>query len=123
MKPPRTILNAISESGRAVIGVGKISDIFAGQGVTESFPTENNAEGMRQIADNWAELTDGLIFANLVDFDMLHGHRRDVPGYAKALAEFDDWLGKFLGRIAPADLVIITADHGSLGNEHGMRII
>jgi len=113
MKPPRTILNAISESGRAVIGVGKISDIFAGQGVTESFPTENNAEGMRQIADNWEELTDGLIFANLVDFDMLHGHRRDVPGYAKALAEFDDWLGKFLGRIAPADLVIITADHGN----------
>ncbi len=113
MEPPRTILNAISESGRAVIGVGKISDIFAGQGVTESFPTDGNAEGMRQIAENWERLTDGLIFANLVDFDMLYGHRRDVTGYAQALAQFDKWLGEFLERIAPPDLVIITADHGN----------
>jgi len=113
MAPPRTILNAISESGRPVIGVGKISDIFAGQGITESFPTDGNAEGMRQIAENWERLADGLIFANLVDFDMLYGHRRDVAGYAAALAEFDEWLGEFLERISPADLVIITADHGN----------
>jgi phosphopentomutase len=113
MEPPRTILNAISESGRAVVGVGKISDIFAGQGVTESFPTDGNSEGMRQIAENWERLDRGLIFANLVDFDMLYGHRRDVAGYAQALAEFDEWLGDFLERITPSDLVIITADHGN----------
>jgi phosphopentomutase len=113
MEPPRTILNALSESGRGVIAVGKISDIFAGQGITDSFPTDGNAEGMRQIAENWEGLKSGLIFANLVDFDMLYGHRRDVAGYAQALARFDEWLGEFLGRIAPADLVIITADHGN----------
>jgi phosphopentomutase len=113
MEPPRTILNAISESGRAVVGVGKISDIFAGQGITESFLTDGNAEGMRQIAENWERLADGLIFANLVDFDMLYGHRRDVAGYAQALTQFDEWLGEFRGRIAPDDLVIVTADHGN----------
>ncbi|HSV63667.1 MAG TPA: phosphopentomutase [Chthoniobacterales bacterium] len=113
MEPPRTILNAISESGRAVIGVGKISDIFAGQGITESFPIDGNAEGMERIAENWERLADGLIFANLVDFDMLYGHRRDVAGYTRTLAQFDEWLGRFLERIAPPDLVIITADHGN----------
>jgi phosphopentomutase len=113
MEPPRTILNAIAESRRAVIGVGKINDIFAGQGVTESFPSDGNADGMRLIAENWEPLENGLLFANLVDFDMLYGHRRDVAGYAAALAQFDDWLGHFMTRIAPADLLIITADHGN----------
>jgi phosphopentomutase len=113
MEPPRTILNAISDNAHAVVGVGKISDIFAGQGVTESFPTEDNADGMEKIGENWERLENGLLFANLVDFDMLYGHRRDVAGYARALVDFDGWLGEFLGRIAPADLVIITADHGN----------
>jgi phosphopentomutase len=113
MEPPRSILNAISENGQVVIGVGKISDIFAGQGITESFPTDGNAEGMRRIAENWERLEDGLIFANLVDFDMLYGHRRDVAGYARMLAEFDEWLGQFLSEVGPADLVVITADHGN----------
>ena len=113
MEPPRTILNAISESGHAVIGVGKISDIFAGQGITDSFPTDSNAEGMQKIRENWERIENGLIFANLVDFDMLYGHRRHVAGYARALAQFDEWLGEFLGRIARPDLVIITADHGN----------
>ena len=113
MKPPRTVLNAICESGHTVAGVGKISDIFAEQGVTESFPTDGNAEGMARIAQVWESLESGLIFANLVDFDMLYGHRRDVAGYAKALAEFDDWLGEFIPKIRPDDLVIITADHGN----------
>ena len=113
MEPPRTILNAIAESGRAVIGVGKIRDIFAGQGITESFPTDGNAEGMQRIRENWERLEDGLIFANLVDFDMLYGHRREVDGYAAALSQFDEWLGEFMSQIAPADLVIITADHGN----------
>jgi phosphopentomutase len=113
MEPPRTILNAISEEGHAVIGVGKISDIFAGQGITESFPTDGNTEGMQQIAKNWERLANGLIFANLVDFDMLYGHRRDLAGYARVLAEFDEWLGQFLSKVLPADLVLITADHGN----------
>jgi phosphopentomutase len=113
MKPPPTILNAISDNGHAVIGVGKISDIFAGQGVTESFPTNSNADGMQKISEQWDPLENGLLFANLVDFDMLYGHRRDVAGYGRALEEFDGWLGEFLGRIAPADLVILTADHGN----------
>jgi phosphopentomutase len=113
IEPPRTVLNAISENGHAVIGIGKISDIFAGQGITESFPTVDNAEGMQRIAEKWEFLEEGLLFANLVDFDMLYGHRRDVAGYARLLAEFDGWLGEFMSKIQPADLVIITADHGN----------
>ena len=113
MEPPRTVLNAMSENGHAVIGVGKIGDIFAGQGVTESFPTDGNAEGMMRMAELWERLENGLIFTNLVDFDMLYGHRRDVAGYAAALVQFDEWLGQFIGRTTPADLVIITADHGN----------
>jgi phosphopentomutase len=113
MEPPRTVLNAISESGHAVIGIGKIGDIFGGKGVTESIPTDGNAEGMARIAERWEQLEDGLIFTNLVDFDMLYGHRRDVPGYAKALVQFDQWLGEFIPKIGPTDLVIITADHGN----------
>ena len=113
MKPPRTVLDAISEAGVPVIGVGKISDIFADCGVTHSFPTASNAEGMQRIAELWRSERDGLIFANLVDFDMLFGHRRDVAGYAQALEEFDSWLGEFLPHIEPDDLVIITADHGN----------
>ena len=113
MKPPRTVLDAVSDAGLPVIGIGKISDIFAGQGVTESVPTVSNAEGMRQIDALWAERRDGLIFANLVDFDMLFGHRRDAAGYARALEEFDRWLGDFLPKITADDLVIITADHGN----------
>jgi phosphopentomutase len=113
MEPPRTILNAISENGLAVIGVGKISDIFAGQGVTESFPTDGNAEGMQRIAEQWERLEAGLIFVNLVDFDMLYGHRRDPAGYGQALEQFDQWLGEFMTKVLPTDLVIITADHGN----------
>ncbi|HEY2138682.1 MAG TPA: phosphopentomutase, partial [Chthoniobacterales bacterium] len=113
MVPPPTILNAISEHGQAVIGIGKISDIFAGQGITESIPTADNGEGMERIAEKWEALEEGLVFANLVDFDMLCGHRRDVAGYARLLAEFDEWLGEFIPKIQPQDLVVITGDHGN----------
>ncbi len=113
LHPPRTVLDALGEHGVTVVGVGKISDIFAGQGIAESFPTTSNRDGMRQIDELWQNRKTGLIFANLVDFDMLFGHRRDVAGYAHALEEFDDWLGTFLKRILPNDLVIITADHGN----------
>jgi phosphopentomutase len=113
MQPPRTVLNALAESGRTVHGIGKISDIFAGSGITASTPTASNAEGMSSIALEWSRLQNGLLFANLVDFDMLFGHRRDVPGYARALLEFDAWLPSFLSSVTPEDLVIITADHGN----------
>lgn len=108
LPPPRTILDDIP-----AIGIGKISDIFAACGITKSFPSASNAEAMAQIAELWERESDSLLFANLVDFDMLYGHRRDVAGYAQALAEFDSWLGAFLPRILPNDLVIITADHGN----------
>ncbi len=113
MKPPRTVLNAICEADLPVLAVGKISDIFAGEGITESHPTSSNQEGMTTIGNLWAKAERGLIFANLVDFDMLYGHRRDAAGYAKTLMEFDEWLGLFIDQISPEDLVIITADHGN----------
>ena len=111
--PPRTVLNALAGAGIPVRGVGKISDIFAGSGIADSTPTKSNAEGMAAIERLWSETERGLIFANLVDFDMLFGHRRDPAGYATALAEFDAWLPSFLKKVTPADLVIITADHGN----------
>jgi phosphopentomutase len=113
MKPPRTVLNAICEANLPILAVGKISDIFAGEGITESHPTSSNQEGMTTIGNLWAKTERGLIFANLVDFDMLYGHRRDAAGYAKTLMEFDEWLGLFIDKISPEDLVIITADHGN----------
>lgn len=113
MLPPRTVLDALGERKIPVVGVGKISDIFAGRAIPRSFPTTSNRAGMKRIDELWRVGSDGLLFANLVDFDMLFGHRRDVAGYASALREFDDWLGGFLPRILPNDLVIITADHGN----------
>ena len=111
--PPPTVLEALVERGIPVIGVGKINDIFAGRGITQSFPTTSNRDGMEKLDRLWEPKRDGLIFANLVDFDSLFGHRRDVAGYANALREFDAWLELFLERILPNDLVIITADHGN----------
>jgi phosphopentomutase len=112
MLPPPTILNALADAGHAVHGIGKIADIFAGSGITASTPTASNPEGMAAIAGLWPGHR-GLLFANLVDFDMLFGHRRDVAGYANALREFDRWLPSFLSALTPEDLVIITADHGN----------
>jgi phosphopentomutase len=111
--PPRTILNALQRSGVSVVSVGKIFDIFAGEGITVSLPTANNREGMAKIDQCWPTTGDWLLFANLVDFDSVFGHRRDVRGYARALQEFDQWLGGFLEKISPNDLIIITADHGN----------
>jgi len=112
MLPPHTVLNALTDSGTTVHGIGKISDIFAGSGITASTPTASNSEGMLAIASLWPAL-DGLLFANLVDFDMHFGHRRNVAGYADALIAFDRWLPSFLSTVQPEDLVIITADHGN----------
>ncbi len=113
MVPPRTILDALQEGNIPVTGVGKISDTFAGKGIGASYPTGSNREGMERIAALWSTKCEGLIFVNLVDFDMLYGHRRDVSGYGNALEEFDRWLGGFLPAVEPRDLVIITADHGN----------
>lgn len=113
MKPPRSVLHAICESGAEVLAVGKINDIFAGEGITHSHPTASNEEGMECICQLWSDADNALLFANLVDFDMLFGHRRDVAGYARALGEFDEWLAGFLAHVTPEDLVIVTADHGN----------
>ncbi len=113
--PGETVLNRLQAAGVTTIGVGKISDIFAGSGISESYPTQSNADGMTLIDRLWQEPREEshFIFANLVDFDSLHGHRRDPDGYAGCLLEFDQWLEKFIGRIPPGDLVILTADHGN----------
>jgi phosphopentomutase len=111
--PPRTVLNAITEAGFPVYGVGKVADLFAGSGFTQNFATENNHEGMARIEKEWLELKTGLLFANLVEFDTLYGHRRNVQGFAQSLKQFDDWLGAFLPQVSDEDLLIITADHGN----------
>lgn len=115
----KTLLDAVSESGKTVLAVGKISDIFAGQGVTEKTVTHSNAEGMEKAAEALSKDFEGLCFVNLVDFDMLYGHRQDIDGYARAFAEFDRWLPLFLSGMKDDDVLIITADHGcDPGDEH-----
>jgi phosphopentomutase len=113
--PGGTALNRLQAAGVPTIGVGKISDIFAASGISESHPTKSNAEGMAAIDRLWAEArpTPHFILANLVDFDSLYGHRRDPAGYAACLREFDAWLGGFLSKTQPGDLVMLTADHGN----------
>lgn len=108
-----TILDALVASEINVFGVGKISDIFAGQGISESHPTENNEEGIDRIIDLLETKKENcLIFANLVDFDMLYGHRNDPVNYAKALEEFDARLPEILNRLDQNDILFILADHG-----------
>ena len=110
--PAKTLLDAVKDSGLASIGVGKIHDIFAGIGLTEHVYNKSNADGMSHADHYCAEYFTGLCFVNLVDFDMQFGHRRDIDGYANALTEFDAWLGQFLPKLGPEDVVMITADHG-----------
>ncbi len=113
LEPPKqTLLDAIQARGLDSIGVGKIYDIFAGRGTTEHVYNKSNADGMQHTSNYAAKDFHGLCFVNLVDFDMLYGHRRDIDGYAKALTEFDKWLGEFLPTLGEDDLVMITADHG-----------
>ena len=113
IKPPtESALDRIKGAGLDVIAVGKINDIFAGQGVTESITTHSNAEGIAVTRELLSRDFSGLAFINLVDFDMLYGHRQDVDGYAAALSEFDRALGEFLPMLRDDDVLIITADHG-----------
>jgi phosphopentomutase len=108
-----TLLDHLIENWHTVIGVGKISDIFAGRGITRSLHSEGNADGLRLTLEALPTLEHGLLFVNLVDFDMLYGHRNDVPGFARALAELDAWLPTFEAALHPGDVAFITADHGN----------
>ncbi len=110
--PANTIADVLQEKGFATISVGKIYDIFAGKGFSESNPTPNNAGGMAKTDEIAARDFTGLCFTNLVDFDMVFGHRNNIAGYAQALTEFDAWIGGFAERMGEDDICIITADHG-----------
>lgn len=108
----KTVLDAIIEQGQAVYAIGKIFDIFAGRGVSYKVFTHSNTEGMDLTLDALDHDFEGLCFVNLVDFDMLYGHRQDIDGYANAFAEFDRWLPSFIEGMSDEDILIITADHG-----------
>lgn len=110
--PIDTTLNKLKNEGYDVIGVGKIGDIFAMSGITETNPTHSNREGMEVASSMLERDFGGLCFINLVDFDMHYGHRQDADGYATAMSEFDSWLGSVLPKLTEDDVLIITADHG-----------
>ena len=113
LEPPAvTILDQLKAAGKDVISVGKISDIFAGRGVTESNPTTGNPDGIDKTLDIMQRDFDGLCFVNLVDTDMVYGHRRDIPGYAGALEYFDSKLPEIISGLRDDDVLMITADHG-----------
>lgn len=110
--PRRTMLDILKNTGYTVAAVGKINDIFAGQGITEAVRTADNAQGIARTLEYMKKDFTGLCFTNLVDFDMLYGHRNDVDGYAKALAYFDGKLPELMAAMRDEDILMITADHG-----------
>lgn len=113
LKPPApTMLDALKEAGKSVIAVGKIYDIFAGQGITEHVYTSGNAEGIEKTCFYLDKEFEGLCFINLVDYDMLYGHRNDIDGYAAAMTAFDEKLPEIMAKMREEDLLMITADHG-----------
>ena len=113
LEPPKaTLMDKMKDAGLDVIAVGKINDIFAGRGATDVYYTGPNQKGLIKTAELQNEEFDGLCFINLVDFDMVYGHRRDAVGYARALNEFDAFLGEFMAKMRDEDLLMITADHG-----------
>lgn len=117
--PAKTVLDAISESGKEVYAIGKISDIFASKGITKKAFTVSNSDGMQKTMEALSFDFNGLCFTNLVDFDMKYGHRQDIDGYAKAFSEFDKWLPSFTENMKKDDILIITADHGcDPGDDH-----
>ena len=119
LEPPSdTVLDRLLQLGYDTIGVGKIGDIFAMKGIATSYPTHNNDEGMEMTAKLLEKDFNGLCFVNLVDFDMVYGHRQDADGYATALTRFDAWLADFLPSLGEEDALIITADHGCDPTDH-----
>ncbi|MGI6588511.1 MAG: phosphopentomutase [Peptococcia bacterium] len=113
LPPDSTVLDALQAKGEEVIGVGKIKDIFAGQGITRNLATKNNEDGLDKTIQAWQELKSGLVFTNLVEFDSKYGHRNNPQGYAQALEAVDVRLGKILNLVKDEGLLIITADHGN----------
>lgn len=113
LEPPRdTMMDVLKREGYDVISIGKIFDIFAGKGITDSHPTKGNADGMEKLFNIQKTEFHGLCFLNLVDFDMVYGHRNNIDGYAQAATDFDKGLEKFMDGMREEDILIITADHG-----------
>lgn len=113
LEPPRdTMLDVLQKNGKKTIAIGKIYDIFAHRGIDEHYFTENNTQGIAKTLEIAKTDFDGLCYTNLVDCDMLYGHRRDIDGYAKAISEFDECLPRLAGDLRDDDFLIITADHG-----------
>ena len=112
LPPKPTMLDAMVNAGYDTYGIGKISDIFAGQGIRHSQRIKNNVDGMERTIEMQDTPFKGICFVNLVDFDMLYGHRNDIEGYAKAATTFDGQLETFIGRMKENDILMITADHG-----------
>ncbi len=112
LPPQKTMLDELKAAGKDVIGVGKIHDIFAGVGLTSYVYTAGNTDGIKKTLEYMEQDFEGLCFVNLVDFDSLYGHRNDIDGYAKALAEFDEALPQMVAKLRPDDVLMITADHG-----------
>ena len=119
LAPPRTVLDALKDAGKDVIGIGKIPDIFAHQGFTEEIHTDDNADGINKTRARMAQPYDGLVFTNLVDFDSKYGHRRDSQGYANALKAFDDALPSLLAEVPEDGLLLLISDHGNDPTWHG----
>ena len=123
LKPTgRTALNALKDTGLDVIGVGKINDIFCGEGITQTYHSDSSVHGMQQTIEICKEDFHGLCFVNLVDFDALWGHRRNPEGYGREIEKFDSGLGTLMNELREDDLLILTADHGNdptyTGTEH-----
>lgn len=127
LMPPETMLNNLKDGGYDVITVGKIKDIFAGSGITESYHTRDNTEGMNQTMKLIEKDFNGLCFVNLVDFDMIYGHRNNIEDYAKAYTAFDKWLEGFIPKLQEDDVLMITADHGcdpsTLSTDHSREYV
>jgi phosphopentomutase len=108
-----TLLDALSRRGTPVLAIGKVGDLFAGRGITARWPTASDADGMARVVDRLSDTREGLVFANLVDFDTLYGHRNDVRGYAANLERFDEALGRLRSAMTATDLLVVTGDHGT----------
>jgi phosphopentomutase len=114
MPPPGpTVLDELKNVGVPIIGIGKIEDIFSGRGISESIHSEGDRDGMHKTAERLRALEGGVVFTNLVEFDSRYGHRRDAPGMARALREFDAALGEVMAELRPGDRLFLTADHGN----------
>ncbi len=125
--PARTVLDVLVDSGISTLGIGKISSIYAGHGIQKNIDTAGNTDGIRVLIEQMKSMKKGLIFCNLIDFDMLYGHRRDVVGFADALEEYDRAMPDLLATMGPRDLLLMSADHGNdptyRGSDHTREFI